>query len=144
MTVSAEDIRTEFRNQVRLRAYEDKYVDRQEEKEIMQVAISRGCSVDSARSYLQQVCESSGYVLESSVVREIKSLLEIQAGNDGRIDRKEFDDALSLARKKCEGKRTEAQLKKMLCELIEDGSFKTTTGWLTSWFNSIKREVGLL
>lgn len=143
MSVTADDIRTEFRNQVRLRAYEDKYIDRQEEREIMQVAISRGCNVDNARSYLQQVCENQGYILESQLIREVKSLLEIQAGNDGKIDRKEFDDAVSLARRKCEGKRTETQIKKMVCELIMDGSFKTTTGWLSSWFNTIKREVGL-
>lgn len=143
MSVTAEDIRAEFRNQVRLRAYEDRYIDRQEEREIMQIAISRGCNVDNARSYLQQVCETQGYILESQLIREVKSLLEIQAGNDGKIDRKEFDDAVSLVRRKCEGKRTESQIKRMICELINDSSFKTSTGWFSSWFNTVKREVGM-
>ena len=76
--MSLDEIKKEFTEQVKLRAYDDKYIDKGEEREILQLALTRGVTVDSARSALGQVCESNGYVLESSVLREVKELLEIQ------------------------------------------------------------------
>ena len=39
----SEDIRQRFINEIKLRAFDDQYVDRGEEKEILQIAISMNC-----------------------------------------------------------------------------------------------------
>src|SRR5262245_15872584 len=99
--------------QVKLRAYDEKYIDKNEEREILQLALQHGVTVDSARAALAQVCEANGYVLESKVLTQLKDLIDTFAGNDGKIDEKEFTDVLTTARKATMGKN-ESQLKPMI------------------------------
>src|SRR5262245_25529119 len=141
--MSLDDVKREFVEQIKLRAYDDKYIDKNEEREILQLALQRGVTVDSARQSLAQVCENNGYVLESVVRGRLKDSLTIAAGNDGKVDQKEFNDALALAKMITQGKRNDNQLKRMLVEIIQDSSFKTTTGWFSSWFDAVKKEVGM-
>src|SRR5205085_11974399 len=88
--LSLDEIKRQFVEQVKLRAYDDKYIDKAEEREILQIALQQGVTVDSARQALAQVCETNGYVLESSALKAVKEMIDIQAGNDGKIDEKEF------------------------------------------------------
>jgi hypothetical protein len=141
--MSLDDVKREFVEQVKLRAYDDKYIDKNEEREILQIAIQRGVTVDSARAALAQVCESHGYVLESRVLADIKDLIDTFAGNDGKIDEKEFNDAVTTCKKKMQGKKNDVQVKRMIVEMIEDNAFKVKTGLFSNWYARVKKEVGL-
>lgn len=141
--MSLEDVKKRFVEEVKLRAFDDKYVDRGEEREILQIALQQGISVDSARSALAQVCESQGYVLESSVLKEMRDFLDTMAGNDGKIDEKEFNDAVTMCKKKTQGKRTDVQVKKMLVEIVEDSSFKTSKGIFSNWYARLKKDLNM-
>src|SRR5207253_7456100 len=81
MTMSLDEVKKRFVEEVKLRAYDDKYIDKNEEREILQIALQSGVTVDSARAALAQVCESNSYVLESKVLSEIKDLIETFASN---------------------------------------------------------------
>jgi len=141
--MNLDDIKRQFVEQVKLRAYDDKYIDKGEEREILQIALTQGITVDSARAALAQVCETNGYVLESSALKAVKEMIDIQAGNDGKIDQKEFGDALALLKVRTQGKKTDVQCKKMLIEMIDENSYKIKTGWLSDWYKSLKKEVGM-
>src|SRR5262245_38996938 len=141
--MTLDEVKKRFVEEVKLRAYDDKYIDRNEEREILQIALQAGITVDSARSALAQVCESNGYVLEAQVMSRIKDLIEIQAANDGKIDEKEFNDALALCKKATQGKKTDIQCKKMVIGVIDDNAFKVKTGLFSNWFNRVKKEVGM-
>jgi len=141
--MSLDEIKQRFAQEVELRAYDDKYVDKNEEREILQIAIQQGITVDSARSSLAQVCESKGYILESKVLSEIKDLITTFAENDGKVDEKEFHDAVAQLVKRCQGKRNENQCKKMVIEIMEDNSYKVKTGWFSDWYAKTKKEVGM-
>ena len=141
--VSLDDVKRQFVEQVKLRAYDDKYVDKNEEREILQLAIQQGVTVDSARSALAQVCESNNYVLESRVLQQIKDLIDTFAGNDGKIDEKEFNDAVTTCKKACQGKRNDVQCKRMVIEVIDDNSYKVKTGMFSNWYKRVKGEVGM-
>src|SRR5215211_5511848 len=65
--MTLDEVKRQFVEQVKLRAYDDKYIDKAEEREILQMALQQGVTVDSARQALAQVCEANGYVLESRV-----------------------------------------------------------------------------
>ena len=138
-----DQIKKEFVEQVKLRAYDDKYIDKTEEREILQGALQKGVGVDSARAALAQVCEAQGYVLESKVRDELKDLLDTLAGNDGKIDEKEFNDALTMARKRTQGKRNDVQLKRMLIEIVDDNTYKTSRGVFSNWYARLKKDVGM-
>src|ERR1051326_2877509 len=105
--MALDDVKKRFVDEIKLRAYDDKYVDKNEEREILQVAIAQGISIDSARSALAQVCEHNGYILESAVLKEVKEQVETAFGNDGKIDQKEFDLIFQNAKRKIAGKKND-------------------------------------
>jgi len=141
--MTLDEVKRQFVEQVKLRAYDDKYVDKAEEREILQMALQHGVTVDSARAALAQVCESNGYVLESTALAAVKELLSIQAGNDGKVDEKEFNDAVALLKTRTQGKRNDVQAKRMVLEVIEENSYKVKTGMFSNWHARVKREVGM-
>jgi hypothetical protein len=138
-----DEIKRHFVEQIKLRAYDDKYVDRNEEKEILTEAIRMGVSVDSARGALAQVCEMNGYVLESAALKTVKDLMDTFASNDGFISEKEYTDAVSMCKKVMQGKRTDVQCKRMVLGIMDEFSYKAKTGWLSNWHAHAKKEVGM-
>jgi hypothetical protein len=141
--MNLDDVKRQFVEQVKLRAYDDKYIDKGEEREILQIALTQGVTVDSARAALAQVCDTNGYVLESRVLAQIKDLIDTFAGNDGHIDEKEFKDAVTTCKKACQGKKNDVQCKRMVIEIIEENSFKVKTGMFSNWYARVKKEVGM-
>ena len=142
--MSSEDIKKRFVDEIKLRAYDDKYVDKNEEREILQVAIQQGISIDSARSALQQVCEHQGYVLESTLLKLMKDQIEVASGNDGKVDQKEFDLIFQNAKKSALGKKNDRELKKMIITVMEDtGLNKVKTGWFSDWYTTMKKDLGM-
>jgi hypothetical protein len=140
--VTLDEVKKRFVDEVKLRAYDDKYIDRKEEREILQIALQSGISFDSARSALAQVCEAQDYVLESGVLARLKDILDTSAGNDGAIDEKEFNDAVLNCKKWTKGKKNDVQCKKMIIEIIDEASYKTSKGWFSNWYSNVKRELG--
>jgi hypothetical protein len=142
--MSIEDVKKRFVDEIKLRAYDDKYVDKNEEREILQIAIQQGISIDSARSALGQVCEAQGYVLESNILKIIKDQIDTAAGNDGKVDQKEFDLIFQNAKKAAQGKKNDRELKKMIVTIMEDsGNNKVRTGWFSDWYAALKRDLGM-
>jgi len=142
--MSLEEVKKRFVNEIKLRAYDDKYVDKNEEREILQIAIQLGVSIDSARSALVQVCEDGGYILESGVIKTIKDNVEAAAGDDGKIDQKEFDMIFAQAKKAMQGKKNDVQIKKMIVTVMEDtGNTKVKTGWFSDWYTTLKKDLGM-
>ena len=141
--MSLDEVKRQFVEQVKLRAYDDKYIDKNEEREILQIALQHGVTVDSARAALAQVCENNGYVLESKALTQIKDLIETFASNDGKIDEKEFNDAVSQCKKRTQGKKNDVQCKRMVLEVIEENSFKVKTGMFSNWYARVRKDVGM-
>jgi hypothetical protein len=141
--MNLDEVKRQFVEQVKLRAYDDKYIDKNEEREILQIALQQGVTVDSARAALAQVCENNGYVLESKALTQIKDLIETFASNDGKIDEKEFNDAVTTLKKATQGKKTEVQVKRMVIEIMEENSYKVKTGFFSNWYTRVKKEVGM-
>ena len=141
--MSLDEVKKRFVEEVKLRAFDDRYVDKAEEREILQLALQQGVSVDSARAALAQVCDSEDYILESKVQDELKDLLDTLAGNDGKVDEKEYKDAVAMGMKRTKGKRTEVQCKKMVLEIILDNSYKTSKGMFSNWLAREKKALNM-
>ena len=142
--MSVEEIKKRFVNEIKLRAYDDKYIDKNEEREILQIAIQLGVSIDSARGALVQVCDDHNYVLESVIVKQIKDQVEAAAGNDGKIDQKEFDLIFGNIRRTVQGKKNDREVKKMIVMVMEDtGIERAKSGWFTDWYAAVKRDLGM-
>jgi hypothetical protein len=140
--MTLDEVKQRFVEEVKLRGYDDKYIDKNEEREILQLAVQQGITVEAARAALAQVCEAQEYVLEAKVALHLKDLLDTLAGNDGKIDEKEFNDALATCKKWTRGKRNDLQCKRLLIDIIEDNVYKTSRGWFSDWYARVKKEVG--
>ena len=142
--MSVEEIKKRFVNEIKLRAYDDKYIDKNEEREILQIAIQLGVSIDSARMALVQVCEDHSYVMESVLLKMIKEQVEAAFGNDGKIDQKEFDLIFVNIRRAAQSKKNDREIKKMIVTVMEEtGNNKIKKGWFSNWYAAIKKEVGM-
>ena len=141
--MSMDKVKRQFVEQVKLRAYDDKYIDKNEEREILQIALQQGVTVDSARAALAQVCEAQNYVLESRAIANVKEVIDTFASNDGHIDEKEFKDAVTTCKKQTQGKKTDVQCKRMVIEIIEDNSFKVKQSMFNHWFDAAKKDAGM-
>lgn len=138
------DIKKRLIEEIKLRAYEDKYVDRGEEREILQIAIQLGVSVDSARSALLQVCDENSYVLESRLVKQIKDQVETAAGNDGLVDQKEFELIFANVKREVQNKKNDRELKRMIVSVMEEtGNNKIKKGWFSNWYATLKQDLGM-
>lgn len=141
--MSLDEVKKQFLQQVKVRAYDDAYIDKNEERELLQMAIGWGIDIDSARSALGQICEDKNYVLESKVMKEVKNIIETFAANDGKIDKKEFDDAVAVCKKAMLGKRNDIHAKKLVIGVIQENNFKTKQSMFNHWYDGVKKEVGL-
>jgi len=139
-----EEIKRRFVNEIKLRAYDDKYIDRNEEKEILQTAIQMGVSIDSARAALAQVCDENDFVMESRLIQQIKDQLQAAMSDDGRIDRKEFDMIVNTVKNAAKGRKNERELQRMVISVMEEtGQTQVKRGWFSDWYSSLKRELGM-
>ena len=108
--MSIDEIKKRFVNEIKLRGYDDKYIDNNEEREILQIAIQLGVEHRQRAAALTQVCDDHGYILESAILKQIRDQVEIAAGNDGWIDQKEFEpDLRERQARRCRARRTTAR-----------------------------------
>jgi hypothetical protein len=142
--MSIDEIKKRFINEIKLRAYDDKYIDKNEEREILQIAIQLGVNIDSARGALLQVCDEHGYVVESAILKQIRDQVESAAGNDGMVDQKEFDLIVGNIKRAMQGKKNDREIKKMIVQVMEDtGNNKVKKGWFSNWYTALKQDLGM-
>jgi hypothetical protein len=139
LAVDVEELKRRLVEEVKLRAYDDRYIDRAEEKEILKTGIEHGLSLEVARSALIQVCERLDYTMESILDQKAKEMLDQFASNDGQVDKKEFDDTAAVLYKASKGRLSEARCRKKAKEIILANEWKVREGFMKggNWFEEI-------
>ncbi len=135
----SEQVRAQFVEFITLQAFDDQYIDCQEEKRILEVGIKNGISVEESLALIQKVALQRGWVLEREADDRAKYLLEKAAANDGKVDKKEFDDAVALFEKVTQGKLPQPEIKKRLKQIMVANGFKAKEGGLfgSKWYSAI-------
>lgn len=136
--MSIEEVKKRFVQEIKLRAFDDRYVDKAEEMEILKIAVADGVTVDSGRHALRQVCEASDYVLESVLDEKAKEMLD-QFAQDGEVDKKEFEDTVAVVSRTAKGRLNDSQIAKKAKEIMEANGMKPRQGFFKggSWFNEV-------
>jgi hypothetical protein len=142
--MSPDAMQKRFVDEIKLRGYDDKYIDKNEEREILQIAIHQGVGIDAAREALISVCSEHGYVLESALVKLIKQQCESAAANDGKIDQQKFEQIVESARQAAQERKNDRELKRLVITVMEDHALnKVKSGWFHNWYTSLKRDLGM-
>lgn len=136
--MSLEDVKKRFVQEIKLRAYDDHYVDRDEEMEILKIAVADGITVDSARHALRQVCEANDYVVEGVLDEKAREMLD-QFAADGEVDKKEFEDTVAVVTKAAKGRLNETGVAKKVKSIMEANNMKPRHGMFKggSWYKDI-------
>jgi len=135
----SEAAKKQFIEQIKLRVFDDQYIDREEEKELLQEAIKLDIGVDKGIAIISAVAHEKGFVIERDAEDRAKEILQQFAENDGVIDKKEFEDAASLFKRATKGKITDQEIKQRLKKIILDADWKVKEGGLfgSKWFSAI-------
>jgi hypothetical protein len=142
--MTSDTIQSRFVDEIKLRAYDDRYIDKNEEREILQIAIQHGIGIDSARDDLGRVCEENGYLLESLLIKSIREQAEVAMAAAGHLDRPAFERIFEQARAKVQGRKNDRELKKIVVLVLDDaGLNRVKSGWFTDWYAAIKRDLGM-
>lgn len=138
MTVP-EGIKTQFIEFIKLQAFDDQYISRQEEKRILEVGVKNGIGVEESLSLILQVAADTGLVVERDAEEKAQAVLERAASNDGKVDKKEFEEVVNLLKTATKGKLTEPEIKQRLKKMMEDNAWKAKEGGLfgTKWYSAI-------
>ena len=137
--MSLDAIQKRFIDEIKLRGYDDKYIDKNEEREILQIAIHQGLGIEAARGALVDACLDLGYVLESALTELIKD--QFDAAGAAGIDQAAYLCVLAKLRTTAQGHRNDRELKKLIVHVIEDSGFKVKGGWPFNWYRAVKREI---
>ncbi len=138
MAVS-DDAKRQLVDHIMLQVFDDRYIDRTEEKKILEEGVKIGISVAEGQAIIQQVASEKGLALEREAEGRAKEMLERFSSNDGKVDKKEFEDTLALFKSATKGKLPEPELKKRLKKMMEDNGWKAKEGGLfgSKWYSAI-------
>lgn len=135
----SEALQKQFIEYIILQAYDDQYIDRDEEKKILEVAIKNGISIEEGLLLIRQLAYQKAWVIEREVEDHVTEILRQFSNNDGVINKKEFEDSLALFKSACKGKFPEPELKRRLKKIILENAWKVKEGglWGSKWFSEI-------
>lgn len=140
--MSPDAIQQRFIDEINQRGSDDKYIDKNEEREILQIAIHHGIGAEAGRTALSEVCAKHGYLLESELTSAIKSQCDAAIANGGKIDLANYEAILNGLRTTVGGRRDERELMKLIVTVIEDNDLKVKSGRFFNWYKGVKRQVG--
>ena len=136
--MTADEIKKRFDDEIDRRGRDDRFIDRNEEREILQIALQLGMPADAARAALADVSKGRGYVQETGLEKAIRDRVAAAAG----IDRSAFDRIATEVAAEARGTRTDRQVRALIVQVLEDtGAAKVKTGWLRNWYKATKREL---
>lgn len=136
----SEAVKKQFVDFITLQIYDDQYIDREEEKQIIEEGIKKGISVEEGLAIMRQLSQERGWVHERDAEERAKEMLEVSTADDGKIDKKEFEQAVETFRKHSKGKILEPEMKRRLKKMIEENGWKPKEGGLfgSKWYSAIK------
>jgi hypothetical protein len=139
-----DNIKSRFIDEVKLRGYDDKYIDKNEEREILQIAIHQGIGIELAREAFAEICEREDYVVESVVLKKIQEQCEAATANGGQIDQAAFEHITGLAREAARRRKSDREIRRLVVTVMEDrGLNRVKKGMFRNWYASVKRELGI-
>jgi len=135
----SEEVKKQFIDYIMLQVFDDQYIDRQEEKKILEEGIKKGFGVEEGLAVIRQVASEKNLVLERDAEDRAKDVLEAFANNDGKVDKKEFENAVSVFKTNSKGKIPDHELKKRLKQMMETNGWKAKEGGLfgSKWYSAI-------
>src|SRR5688572_9122797 len=92
ISMTLDEIKQRLLEEIRARGRDDKYIDLNEEREILQIAIHQGIEINQALTVLAEVCASEGFTQENELRAKARELCGAAIEKDGLIERSAFEE----------------------------------------------------
>ena len=143
--MSPNELETRIGSEIRSRGYDDdSYIDKNEQREIIQIAIELGGTLESALAALANVCSQRSYILESQLLKQIEEEIAKVVGPEGMVDEKSFERIFTNIKNVIQGKKTDREVKRLIVEVLEANRTRIKTGWFRNWYANLKHELDML
>lgn len=144
MQSSCDLIKNDLIDAIRQRGKSDSYIDRSEEREILQFALQKGLMLDQGHQILLEVCDQSNYIMESHLLEEILVQIKSVVKGGNGLTEKYFFELTKLLLLNSQGYLQPQNAQEMIIALIEDNGFEIETGFFgNNWFLKIKKSLKL-
>lgn len=132
----SESIHQQFVEFITLQGFDDKYIDRKEEKRILEVGVKNDISVEESLALIHEIAKDKGLIIERDVEDKAKAILENGVA-DGKITKKEFEEAFSVFKVACKGKVPDNEIKKRLKQMMETNEWQAGGLFGIKWYTNI-------
>ena len=137
-------IKNDLIEAIRLRGKSDSYIDRSEEREILQFALQKGLMLDQGHQVLLEVCKQSNYIMESHLLEDLLEQIKSFAKGGNCLTEKFFLELTKMLLSNSKGYLQPQNAQEMIVALIEDNGFEIETGFFgNNWFLKIKKSLNL-
>ena len=133
---------------VKAHGFDDGFIDREEEKRILQEGVARfGIGLSDGQAIMLGVASAFDYAIERNADSHIRELLAHYAGRSGRISRNDFHDCAAVYKVLTKGTVTDYEIKRRLKAIMEEKGWRPRpTGLLLrtrKWYREIKSDADL-
>ncbi|GAB4179906.1 MAG: hypothetical protein OHK0024_18400 [Thalassobaculales bacterium] len=141
MSIS-QDTKRQFTEYTKLQAMDHRFIDKDRERKILEEGVMRfGIPLDDGRAIMLGCAAENGFAVERDAEAKIKVVLERFAANRGRIDRRQFEDAVAIYKSYTNGHLRDAEVRARLKRIMEDNGWRPKRAGLfrsRKWFNGIQ------
>jgi hypothetical protein len=143
--MSPNELEKRIGSEIKARGFDDdSYIDKNEQREIIQIAIELGGTLEGAMTALTNVCSERSYVLESRLLKQIEEEITKVVGIGGMVDQKDFDRIFANIQRAVGGKKTDREVKRLIVQVLDErASNKIKTGWFRNWYANLKHELDM-
>lgn len=145
MPLTPDELKDRFLREIDRRGQTDRYIDTDEERELLQIALAYGFDAARGRSLLTDACRSRGYLVERDLRDRLRDRLTELTVAGQRLTRADFEQLVTETTTSLAGAaRTDQDVRRLVLTAIEDtAGVRVKPGWFKDWFASQKRRVGL-
>lgn len=128
--------------EIGLRTFADRYLDQNEEREVIQIASQLGTQAEPALGIIDKACRDSGIVREVTVREAIRNRL---SALPGKIDRDGFEKTVASTFPTVNQALTEREVRRLVVAIMEETKRSNVKhGWFSNWYVDQKRELGVV
>ncbi len=129
----------QFVEYIKLQAYADQYIDRQEEYRILEKGIDLGIAIDQGRKLLEDTAARMNWVLESAIEDKAVEQLATYADAHKHVDKKGFMQIANQLSQASQGQIKEDEAKRRLKKMLLDRGIAYREGGVfgSDWLSDI-------
>ncbi len=136
------DVKAQLQQEVEKRGFDDFYIDSNEEREILQIAIHLGMPMAQGRELLLEVAQQVGYILETELLKQLREQLPVVLRGRKKLNQRGFQQVVQHGVQYAAGHASEADIQRLLISLLEEvGSVPVRNGLFKDWYGRLKQSL---